>query len=265
MKKSAKIFLGIIGGICAVVLIFVAYFVIYNYMPIEKNNPDEIISYCDDSTDIVYKEDTYIKINPDGQYEFAPLSPSEVGFSKEFEKCLLSYKTKQEIYYPVSSKYNTFSLKHDRIKENIGYFSIGDLIICNNGSAFMTQQHKYYLKKESEHNIQISADNVESIKIFAGDLYDCEKGPSVQNEKMPEFLNLLAYNWDDLDVDLLDTYNTDEFISAFMNEFYTTGALEKTYDECCKKFGRDDVFYKLDFKDSQKSLVFTKYAIHNMF
>ena len=82
---------------------------------------------------------------------------------------------------------------------------------------------------------------------------------------MPEFLNLLAYNWDDLDVDLLDTYNTDEFISAFMNEFYTTGALEKTYDECCKKFGRDDVFFKLDFKDSQKSLVFTKYAIHNMF
>lgn len=39
MKKSAKIFLGIIGGICAVVLIFVAYFVIYNYMPIEKIIP----------------------------------------------------------------------------------------------------------------------------------------------------------------------------------------------------------------------------------
>lgn len=99
----------------------------------------------------------------------------------------------------------------------------------------MTQQHMYYLKKESEHNIQISADNVEAIKIFAGDLYDCEKGSSVQNEKMPDFLNLLAYNWDDLYVNLLDVYNTDEFISAFMNEFYTTGALEKTYNECCKK------------------------------
>lgn len=268
MKKRTKVFLGVICGVLSIVMIFVAYFLIYNFMPIKKNSADQIISYYDSETDaargIEYQDETYKKINPDGQYNWSSISPSSVGFSDKFDKCLLSYKTKQEIQYLVSNTYDTFALKYEREKNNVGYYSIGDIIVCNNGSPFMIQQHQIYLKKSCSYNMTVNSDNVESIKIFGGDVYDYINRPPANNEKLPKFLNFLAYDWSDFQSDSLGLYDSKEFISDFLNEFNSTGSLENIYYELCEEFNRNDIFFKMDLKGSQISLVFNKYAIHNI-
>ena len=258
MKRIIK---KIFASILSIVLVVCVAIAVYFYLPVGKY--DKYIEH----NNFVYNGIDYVEYAKDYDDKF-DVSCFGAGYGM-LDNCILVCKGPQTVERYAYCKYKTLSSEHDR-KKDIGYYKIGDLFIFNSreyipeSSIFSKKLYRYYCP-EKLRTPDFTPENIESLSVYCGSIFDCGVEAVNAPTTVKSVTSFIANDWSDDEATLLIKNDDIGTITSFVEELQTNKNLNDFYNKMRAEYKRDDIFFRVDFKDSDYpfSLLFTEKAITN--